>query len=67
MTLLSRLRAAYSCWPLDVTLLREAADRLEEMHDAALVIAQYTSDAWAREQLENIFKHPLDTPETRDY
>lgn len=66
MTLLSRLRAAYSCWPLDVTLLREAADRLEELHAAALVIAQYTSDTWAREHLENIFKHPLDTPETRD-
>jgi hypothetical protein len=66
MTLLSRLRAAYSGWPLDVTLLREAADRLEELHEAALVIAQYTSDTWAREHLENIFKHPLDTPETRD-
>lgn len=66
MTLLSRLRAAYSCWPLDIKLLREAADRLEELHEAALVIAQYTSDTWVREQIETIFNQPLDTPETRD-
>jgi hypothetical protein len=66
VTLLSRLRAAYSGWPLDVKLLREAADRLEELHSAALVIAQYTSDTWVREQIETIFNQPLDTPETRD-
>jgi hypothetical protein len=31
VTLLSRLRAAYSGWPLDVKLLREAADRIEAL------------------------------------